>query len=286
MKMIYVNGKITEAQHAVISVFDRGLVLGDGLFETVRSRRGVPEFFSEHYERLLKGARDLMIEVPLSETEMRRVILELCQQSEIEDAVTRIILTRGQYEGTLSINPQIAPTLIITVGPVPVQNRVLALEGVDIALTSISKGGSQLGTLKTTNYLPNIMAKAQSDAQNCHDAMLLGEKGNLAEITTASFFCYLEGKILTPYINNEILPGITRKKTIEAMEVLGIRFGEAELFPDSIPKMEWAFMTSSVRGLIPIRSLNGVCFPIRQPEFLQIEQKYGELSKRSLILPE
>ncbi len=161
----YVNGKVTPASRAVIPVFDRGLVLGDGLFETLRVREGRPEFLDLHYRRWTQSARRLRLRVPVSETELRGILARLCRKSRLDDAVARITLTRGLYLGGLSIDPKIPPTLIVTVTPVSETPSALYERGVKVAISGINKAaasGLDPG-IKSTNYLANIFAKAEAD---------------------------------------------------------------------------------------------------------------------------
>jgi len=255
-----VNGKVTPASRAVVTVFDRGLVLGDGLFETLRVREGCPEFLDLHYRRWIKSARRLRLRVPVSEAELRNILSSLCRKSRLNDAVARITLTRGRYFGGLSIDAAIPPTLIVTVMPVsPLPSEVLR-RGVKVAISGINKAaasGLDPG-IKSTNYLANIFAKAEADKKGCYEAILLGPRGEIAELSTSSFFCILDGVVTTPPIDTGILPGITRQVLLREMRRKKIPVRESEIFPRDIPRMTEAFLSSSVRGLIPITRIEGI----------------------------
>lgn len=254
------NGKVTPASRAVVTVFDRGLVLGDGLFETLRVREGCPEFLDLHYRRWIKSARRLRLRVPVSEAELRNILSSLCRKSRLNDAVARITLTRGRYFGGLSIDAAIPPTLIVTVMPVsPLPSEVLR-RGVKVAISGINKAaasGLDPG-IKSTNYLANIFAKAEADKKGCYEAILLGPRGEIAELSTSSFFCILDGVVTTPPIDTGILPGITRQVLLREMRRKKIPVRESEIFPRDIPRMTEAFLSSSVRGLIPITRIEGI----------------------------
>ncbi len=255
----YVNGKITPASRAVISVFDRGLVLGDGLFETLRARFGRPEFLDLHYRRWAGSARRLRLRVLVSETGLRRIIATLCRKSRLDDAVVRITLTRGRYQGGLSIDPSIPPSLIITAAPISGLSRGFYERGVKVAISGINKtaaSGLDPG-IKSTNYLANIFAKAEADAQGCYEAILLGPRGEIAELSTASFFCVIGGVVITPPIETGILPGITRQVLLSEMRRKKIPCREANMFPRDIRRMSEAFLCSSVRGPVPITRIAG-----------------------------
>ncbi|MEO6094124.1 MAG: aminotransferase class IV [Fibrobacteria bacterium] len=250
----YVNGRITPADKAVVSVFDRGVVLGDGLFETVRAWDGRPQFFGLHFKRLSVSAKRLRIALPMDERGLERLIKKLCEKSGLADAVVRITLTRGRYLGGLAIDPSLPPTLIVTVTPVSGLSEALYESGVKVAISGINKAAASGldSAIKSTNYLANIFAKAEADKRGAYEAILLGPHGEIAELTTSSFFCVVNGKVLTPPIETGILPGITRQVLLRILKREKIPHGEAALFPKEAGMMEEAFLCSSVRGPLPI----------------------------------
>ncbi len=255
----YVNGKITPANKAVVSVFDRGIVLGDGLFETVRAVDGHAQFFSLHYQRLAKSAKRLKLKLMMDEESLRKLIYKLCRKSKLDDAVIRITLTRGAYHGGLAIDPKVAPSLIVTVSPVSGLHPELYSKGVKVVVSSINKAAASGldSAIKSTNYLANIFAKAEADKKGCYEAILLGPQGEIAELSTSSFFCVVNGKVLTPPIDTGILPGITRQVLLRIMHHEKISFGEVALYPEETKMMQEAFLCSSVRGPLPITQIDG-----------------------------
>jgi len=250
----YVNGRVLPAEKATVSVFDRGLVLGDGLFETLRAIDSKPQFLDKHWRRLERSAKRLRLALPLGVADLERIIRTLCRKSALADAAVRITLTRGHYEGGLAIDPSIAPTLIITVMPVSGLSESLYANGVKVAISGINKAAASGldSTIKSTNYLANIFAKAEADKKKCYEAILLGPKGEIAELTTASFFAVKDGVVVTPPIELGILPGITRDVLLGILKSKHIPFREKSLFPKDIPAMSEAWLSSSVRGLVPI----------------------------------
>jgi branched-chain amino acid aminotransferase len=256
----YVNGRITPADKAVVSVFDRGVVLGDGLFETVRAWDGRPQFFGLHYKRLRVSAKRLRIALPMDEAGLERLIKKLCAKSGLADAVVRITLTRGRYLGGLAIDPTQPPTHIVTVSPVSGLSEALYERGVKVAISGINKAAASGldSAIKSTNYLANIFAKAEADKRGAYEAILLGPHGEIAELSTSSFFCVVNGKVLTPPIETGILPGITRQVLLRILKREKIPHGEAALFPKEAGMMEEAFLCSSVRGPLPITRIESM----------------------------
>ncbi len=274
----YVNGKITPNDKAVLSVFDRGLVLGDGLFETLRCVDFHPQFLTLHYQRLLRSARILKLRVPMNQPELQAILVRLCRSSALRDAVVRITLTRGLYQGGLAIDPQIPPSLIITVAPVQGLEEKLYSQGVPVILSGINKtAASGLDSrIKSINYLANIFAKAEADRRKCYEAILLGPHGEIAELSTASFFCVLKGVVVTPPIETGILPGITRQVLLKEMRRLRIPCEEKTIYPRIIPRMSEAFLCSSVRGPVPINRIDhqSIGTGLVGPVFRQIRSLY------------
>ncbi len=254
-----VNGRILPAARASISVFDRGLVLGDGLFETVRARRGRPEFWALHFRRLTRSARRLRLKIPISETGLRDLIARLCRRSRLDDAMVRVTLTRGRYQGGLSIDPDIAPSLIVTVMPVAAPEPAVYERGVAVAVSHVNKAaasGLDPG-IKSTNYLANIFAKAEADRKQCYEAVLLGARGEIAELSTASFFCVIDDTVITPSLSTGILPGITRQVLLGLLRRHRIACRAGEVFPQDAARMSEAWLCSSVRGPVPITRFGG-----------------------------
>ena len=279
----YVNGKTVPAAKATISIFDRGLVLGDGLFETLRTVEGHPQFLDLHYRRLKNSAHRLRLRLPITETKLRSIIQSLCRKSGLSDAAARITLTRGRYQGGLSIDPSVPPSLIITVAPVTMDPAIYT-RGVKVAISGINKAaasGLDSG-IKSTNYLANIFAKAEADRQGCYEAILLGGHGEIAELSTASFFCVIGGAVITPPLETGILPGITRQVLLREIRRAGIPCREHPIFPRDIVRMNEALLSSSVRGPVPISRIAGRKIGNGKvgPFFLQLQKIYAKACEK------
>lgn len=286
MEYAYVNGKVVPAREAKVSVFDRGLVLGDGLFETLRAVEFRPQFLPRHYRRMAGSAKKLRIPLPLEMAAMGAVIEGLCCKSRLRDAAVRITLTRGLYQGGLAIDPRVPPSLFITVMPVTGLSEKLYAEGVKVAISSVNKAAASGldARIKSTNYLANIFAKAEADRKGCYEAILLGPDGEIAELTTSSFFCVKDGTVLTPPIALGILPGITRQVLLEILKRRRIPFAEKAVRPEEVASMSEAFLSSSVRGLVPIRRIENrkVGDGKPGPVFAELRRLYAEACSKEL----
>lgn len=290
----YVNGRVVRADKASISVFDRGLVLGDGLFETLRARGGKPEFLDLHYRRLTRSARRLRIAVPVTEKELRDIIATLCRKSRMDDVAVRITLTRGRYFGGLSIDPSVPPSLVITVTPVPPASPQLHARGVKVAISSINKAAASGldPRVKSINYLANIFAKAEGDARGAYESILLGARGEIAELSTSSFFCVFREKVngesrdvvVTPPIDTGILPGITRQVLLREMKRARLPYREGDIHPRDIARMSEAFLCSSVRGPVPITRIENRKIGTGKPGpvFARLLELYAKACEREV----
>jgi branched-chain amino acid aminotransferase len=264
MYWIYLNGKVVPEQEALVSVMDRGFVLGDGLFETLRSRRHIPEFLKRHYKRMAEAAKSLKIKFPVAKDELEQIIAELTKRNQLEDAVVRIVLTRGKYKGVLSIDSREDPTLVVTTNPVRHFQKEMYEKGVNVWISGYYKApeSPQGKVVKSTNYLINIMAKAEADQHGAYEAVLRGPKGEMLELTTASFFLVKQGQIYTTALSSGILPGITRSVILEILKKKGILCIEDTFYPEDLAGFDEAFLTSSVRGVMPINKMGKVTFGV------------------------
>ncbi len=286
----WVNGRVVPADKASVSVFDRGLVLGDGLFETLRARGGKPEFIDLHYRRLVRSARRLRITVPVTEGELTAIIATLCRKSRMNDVAVRITLTRGRYVGGLSIDPTVPPSLIVTVTPVPPAAPALRTSGVKVAISSINKAAASGldPRVKSINYLANIFAKAEADARGAYEAILLGGRGEIAELSTSSFFAVFREKgrdvVVTPPIDTGILPGITRQVLLREMKRAKVPHREGEIFPRDVARMSEAFLCSSVRGPVPITRVDKIKVGAGKPgpTFVRLLELYTKACDREI----
>src|SRR5690606_33292000 len=157
-------------------------------------------------------------------------------------------LTRGRYFGGLSIDPSVPPSLVVTVTPVPPAPEALRARGVKVAVSSVNKAAASGldPRVEAINYLANIIANAEGDARGAYEAILLGARGEIAELSTSSFFCVFREKgrdvVVTPPIETGILPGITRQVLLREMKRARVAFREGDVFPRDVRKMREAFL--------------------------------------------
>ncbi|MBK8800835.1 MAG: aminotransferase class IV [Fibrobacteres bacterium] len=252
----FVDGRWSPEEEATVPVMDRGLLLGDGIFETVRVKAGVPEFFTEHFARLCNSAQAVKIRQPWSQVQLEALCAEICSRSDLADASVRITLTRGAYKGTLSDTGD-APRLIVTCANVEHTDPAIYTRGVSIAIASFPKVHSIPAHVKATQYLPAVLARLEADEQGCYETLFLDGRDRVLELASATFFGVVGGHIVTPPLRLGLLPGITRQVVMGLAKKLRIPCREGILLRKDLPTLSEAFLTSAVRGIVPIVTLGG-----------------------------
>ncbi|MBK9577909.1 MAG: aminotransferase class IV [Fibrobacterota bacterium] len=252
----FVDGHWSPEEEATIPVMDRGLLLGDGIFETVRVKEGVPEFFTDHYARFCTSAQAVRMRQPWSQAQLEALCAEICARSSFSDASVRITLTRGAYKGTLSDTGD-APRLIVTCASVEHTDPAIYSKGVAIAIASFPKVHALPAHVKATQYLPAVLARLEADEQGCYETLFLDPRDRVLELASATFFGVRDGRIITPPLRLGLLPGITRKVVMGLAKDLRIPVREGILKRTDLNSLSEAFLTSAVRGIVPIVTLGG-----------------------------
>lgn len=252
----FVDGEYLPQDRATIPVADRGLLLGDGIFETVRVKDGKAEYFREHYDRFCESARAVRIRQPWGMEALEEICAELCVRSGIPDASVRLTLTRGTWKGTLSDTGD-PPRLVALCAPVDPAEPRLHEKGVAVSIASFPRVHAIAPGVKATHYLPAILARLEADEQGCYESLFLDPRGRLLELSTATFFAVRDGRVLTPPLRLGILAGVTRSAVLRLARGAGIPAREAVLRRDDLGSFEEAFLTSAVRGVVPVVRLGG-----------------------------
>ena len=249
--VIYLNGRLVPAAEARIDPADRGLTLGDGLFETLRARDGHVLRLSSHLGRLRAGAEVLGLHVPCSDRDLGRRLAETLSANGLTDGALRLTLTRGPAGRGLSPQPGLDPTLVITASGLDAAGGPVSAI---IATVTRRNEQSPLSGCKCLNFLDNILARQEAERRGADEALLLNTAGRLAEASAANLFAVLGGRLLTPPLGDGALPGVMRA---DVMERLGAR--EGSLAPDDLSRASEAFLTNSL-GIRPLVAVDG--FPL------------------------
>ncbi|HPD14333.1 MAG TPA: aminotransferase class IV [Planctomycetota bacterium] len=255
---VYVNGEYLRADAPAVGASDRGLLYGDGLFETLRAYDGVPFLLDEHLARLNASATVLRLGNGVDPAAIRIAVTELLHRNCLQDAYLRITLTRGAHTGQLDLAPPSRPTLTIVARP----HHPLPPSRYDPGSTAIiasirQNADSPLPRHKTLNYLANLWARAEARERGADDAILLNTRGEVAEATSSNLFLVASGTIVTPSLEANILPGITRAVVLALARRAGYNVSERVVRPDELCAADELFLTNSVGELVPIRAIEG-----------------------------
>lgn len=241
---VYVNGELVSSDDLHLDPADRGLTLGDGLFETIRVHHGVAQRVFAHLHRLAHGADVLGIPLAMSEEDLVYAIAQTIKENGVEEGVARLTLTRGPGPRGVAPPEKPQPTLMINAEPVLEQTT----EPVQAIIATVTRRNehSPLAGLKTLNYLDNILARQEALNVGAHDALLQNTVGAVVEATTANLFVAIDGQILTPPIKDGALPGVMRADVIQATGAV-----EQTLAPHAFAQISEAFLTNSL-GIAPL----------------------------------
>jgi len=256
---IFLDGEFVEKDEAKISVFDHGLLYGDGIFEGIRVYKKCVYRLEEHLERLWYSAKDIMLNIPMTPEEMSEAICASCRLNEIEDGYIRLLVTRGK--GDLGLSPDSCPraTVIIIADTIRLYPEEHYSVGLSIVTVPTRRPGPAAlnPAIKSLNYLNNILAKMEAAQQGALEAIMLNDQGYVAECTGDNIFVVHKGVVYTPDVANGALRGITRNTVIELAEKAGLRVKECNLTRHEIWNADECFLTGTAAELIPVVKLDG-----------------------------
>jgi branched-chain amino acid aminotransferase len=257
--MIYIDGKFYTQANAKISVFDHGLLYGDGIFEGIRFYNGRVFRLEEHLDRLWDSARSICLEIPLTKTEMTEALLETIRQNDLRDGYIRLIVTRGV--GNLGLNPAQCerPSVIIIATTITLYPESLYQNGLTVVTvpTRRTNPSALNPAVKSLNYLNNVMARIEANLAGADEALMLNDAGNVAECTADNVFVIKRGHIFTPPITAGALRGITRSVVFEIAAELGIRIAEADITRHDVFIADECFLTGTAAEIIPVIKADG-----------------------------
>ncbi|MBW7996727.1 MAG: branched-chain-amino-acid transaminase [Candidatus Glassbacteria bacterium] len=255
---VYIDGELYPKSQAKISVFDHGLLYGDGIFEGIRVYSGRIFRFREHIDRLFESAGALRLEMPVGREEMDRVVEDTVRANGFRDAYIRLVVTRGT--GDLGIDPRKCnkSSLIVIVDKIQLYNQQLYEQGIPLVTASTRRIRPDMlnQRAKSLNYLNSIMAKMEAADAGVAEALMLDADGNVAECTADNIFVVKNGGLLTPATHFPILNGVTRRVVLELAAKLGIPAVEGTLTLHDIYTADECFLTGTGAELIPVISLD------------------------------
>jgi branched-chain amino acid aminotransferase len=255
---IYIDGKFHDEADAKISVFDHGLLYGDGIFEGIRAYNGRVFKLKEHIDRLFYSAKAILLNIPLNHAEMTRAVVNTCHENNIRDGYIRLVVTRGP--GGLGLNPNRCknPSVIIIADRIQLYPPEMYEKGLEIVTVATTRNSHNAvnPAIKSLNYLNNILAKIEANNAGCEEAIMLNAQGYIAECTGDNLFILKEGQMFTPPLSAGALYGITRATVIDLARELGIQVSEPDLTRYDVFNADECFLTGTGAEVIPVVKLD------------------------------
>jgi branched-chain amino acid aminotransferase len=256
---IYLDGKMVESADAKISVFDHGLLYGDGVFEGIRLYGGNVFRLEEHLVRLEHSAKAILLTLPLSRAELREAVCATCRANGLTDAYIRLVVTRGV--GDLGLAPWSCaqPSVFVIAGKIsiyPPEHYEAGLAIVTVATRRIGPAALP-PTVKSLNYLNNILAKIEARQAGALEAIMLNEQGYVAECTADNIFIVQQGALLTPAAAHGALRGVTRGTVLDIARETGLPARETDLTRYDVWCADECFLTGTGAEVIPVVKLDG-----------------------------
>jgi len=258
-RIIFMNDRLVPEAEARVSVFDHGLLYGDGVFEGLRSYSGRVFRLDAHLDRLWASARAISLEIPLAKETVAKAVIDTLAANKLVDGYVRLLITRGA--GSLGLDPNRTknPQVIVIADTISLYPQEFYEQGLRIvtAATQRVHSAALSPRIKSLNYLNNIMAKLEGLQAGCVEALMLNHKGEVAECTGDNVFVVRSGRLLTPPPDAGILEGITRGAVMELAHAAGIDCREATLTRYDLYTSDECFLTGTAAEVIPVVEIDG-----------------------------
>jgi len=282
---VYIDGKYYNDKNAKVSVFDHGLLYGDGVFEGIRAYNGRVFKLKEHIDRLYCSAKAILLDIPMSPAEVTAAVLATCRRNDIRDGYVRLVVTRGA--GTLGLDPNRCekPSVIIIAGKIQLYPPEYYENGLTIVTAPTARNFSNAvnPAIKSLNYLNNILAKIEANIAGCEEAIMLNAAGYVAECTGDNVFIVKAGQLVTPPLYAGALYGITRGVTIELARAAGLAVTETNLTRYDLFNADECFLTGTGAELVPVVKIDGRLIGTGKPGPVTklLVEKYRALTQAS-----
>jgi len=256
---IYINGRYYSENNAKISVFDHGLLYGDGIFEGIRAYNGKVFKLNWHIERLFESAKSIMLEIPMSRKALERAVVDSVRKNKLKDSYIRLVVTRGV--GTLGLNPFTCkkPQIIIIAGKIAIYPKKMYRDGMSVVTVATLRNKAEAVNprIKSLNYLNNILAKIEAINAGYSEAIMFNSFGFIAECTGDNIFIVKKEILYTPSIYMGVLRGITRDTVIEMARKMGYTVKEIVMNRHDIYNADECFLTGTAAEIVPVVKVDG-----------------------------
>jgi branched-chain amino acid aminotransferase len=253
-RLVDIDGTLVPPERAQISVFDRGFLYGDSVYEVVRTYSGVPFEMEAHLDRLTHSAELIALDLPVPRGELVSRIRRAIGAAGNVESYARLIITRGS--GEIGLDPALArdPKTIIIVRELVTPPIEAYEHGVTIALVGVQRNPRKAidPAAKTGNYLNSVLALAEARKSGAIEAVMLDSEGLVTEGANSNVFAWLDGKLVTPGLEIGLLPGVTRRVVLELARQEGLPTLECSLVPGDLKRADEVYITSTTRELLPV----------------------------------
>lgn len=284
--LVCINGKFTPPEEAYVSIFDRGFLYGDSIYEVTLTYDKIPFLLTEHLDRLENSAKGIGLELTWTREQITKLIYAGLEQLEGDRFYIRVIVTRGAGEIGLDPNLSDGQNLFIIFRDLKEQPKKYYSEGVHLITADIIRTPKRAidPNVKSGNYLNNVMAISQAKEKNAYDAVMLNGKGFVTESTTANIWIIKYGMLLTPPLDAGLLGGITRQNLIELAKANNYNVLENNFTPDDLRDADEAFITSSTREVMPVTKVDDSLIGTGKPGPLtqELHKIYRDFVQRSI----
>ncbi len=281
---IYLNGQWVDKEKAVVSVFDHGVLYGDGVFEGIRAYNGRVFKLREHIDRLFNSARAILLEIPLSKKEIEAAVVQTLRVNKLQDAYIRLVITRGV--GDLGLDPThcAKPTIFIITDKIALYPKEYYEKGLSLITATTRRNISEAlsPSIKSLNYLNNVLAKIEAVRSNVPEAIMLNREGYVAECTGDNIFVVKENTLLTPPTWAGTLEGITRNIVMDiARNKLKLLVKEDLLTPYHVYVGDEVFLTGTAAEVVPVAEVDGRVIGEGKPgkTTLKLMKEFRELTR-------
>ncbi|MEM3601838.1 MAG: branched-chain-amino-acid transaminase [Candidatus Bathyarchaeia archaeon] len=256
--LVYIDGEFYPKSQAKISVYDHGLLYGDGVFEGIRVYNGVVFKLKEHVDRLYRSAHAIMLQIPLTTDEMIKAVLEALRRNNLKDAYIRLLVTRGV--GDLGLDPRKCPkpTVIIITDKIAIYRTDVKEKGITTVISWVRRNPVDTTTheIKSLNYLNSVLAKIEANINGVDDAICVDKNGFISEGSGENVFIVKNGKIYTPPSSTGALQGITAAVVTRLAKKLGYEVIEKNITPFELFVADEVFLTGTAAEIAPVREVN------------------------------
>jgi len=259
-QLVYVNGEFVPSEEAKVSVFDRGYLYGDGVFEGIRGYNGRIFRLDQHLERLYQGARAIALEVPASFEELKEIILETVRRNRLRDCYVRVVVSRGR--GDLGLDPRKCTSrasVVVIADSIALYPEEVYEQGLEV-ITCVTRRNLPTALnpqIKSLNYLNNILARLEVNRAGAHEGLMLNHLGHVAEATGDNVFLWRRGELVTPPAAAGILEGVTRQVALELAAEMGLPVRQGMITLYDVYSADECFLTGTAAEIVPVSRVDG-----------------------------